>query len=673
MRQSSKKPGHQSNKFIIAIITIVLALWLPVPAQADTESQLKAVDKSIRLRDYRLAVKQLQPLIKQNIAEAQYRLAGLYRSGKGVKSNLIKATRLYEKAAINGLPDAQYTLASILEKKAATQRGSADAIRWYRAAADQGYRKAVKKLARLKKTSSVKSNPGISHELIFSAIRHNNKNKIRSMIKHGVNMDIIDAGGRTPLMAALLAEYLEISSLLLPETTYLNKPDHNNNRPVHIATSHGYINLVRGLILKKVDINAADALGNTALIIATRHDNAKILELLLNNNADHKIKNKKKQSAPYLAQTLDLKKSKSIFVKYKIGLPKKNRDYTKIDLATFKKTINKTTSLYKGWPLLNIASLLGEKDIVKQLISQGANLDATDKAGNSALHRAASKGQLDTVKILISNGSQLNAINDKRETPLYQAAEAGQFTIIKYLLKKNADTSIVAKNKSSALLIAILGRHKKSANILSAGMLDNKSVHKALMLAIQNKMENLSVKLLQRDRLINQGDKKNRSALWHSTNLGLNKISSALINNNNVDINMSDSNGYTALANSVYTGQIEISKSLVKNGARLNSLTGENNTLLMLSVLSQNKKITEFLLTKNAAINSSNKAGDTALMLAAAKGHNDMVILLIKAGAKLQARNQDDQNAYQIATNSGHKETAELIRKNSGSLFKLFN
>ena len=59
-------------------------------------------------------------------------MAGLYRSGKGVNSDLDKATGLYKKAAISGLPEAQYTLASIIEKQDPDKTGdeSVDCRRW---------------------------------------------------------------------------------------------------------------------------------------------------------------------------------------------------------------------------------------------------------------------------------------------------------------------------------------------------------------------------------------------------------------------------------------------------------------------------------------------------------------------------------------------------------------
>ncbi|MEE8380123.1 MAG: ankyrin repeat domain-containing protein, partial [Gammaproteobacteria bacterium] len=497
---------------------------LSTPVLSDIKTTLKAVDKSIRLRQYSQAVEQLQPLLKQNIAEAEYRMAGLYRSGKGVKSDLDKATRLYKKAAINDLPDAQYALASILEKQDPNKKNPAEALRWYRAAADQGHQRAIEKLAYLKQSGSGNNNLNISQDRIFSAIRTNDLERIRSLVKGGVDLDIVDSNLQSALMVALQAGHREMSALLLFNSSRLDTPDSNNDRPIHVAARNGYINIVSDLIKIKVDINARDHLGNTALIIATRHEDKNMMNVLINNNADYSIKNKKSQSAPQLAQILDLQIAKSVFVKQGIGLPAQNEGYAKVDIKAFQQSINKSGALYKGWPILNIASLLGETAIVGQLLDQNANIQATDTSGNSAMHRAASKGQQEILKLLIKHGANINAINKRKETPLYLAAASGQLKTVNLLVKNGADTSIIAKNKTSPLSVAISNGHQQSGLALSGGRLDRTSIHRALLLAIQNKMESLSARLIKVDKQVNQADSKKRSALWYSAGLGLRKV-----------------------------------------------------------------------------------------------------------------------------------------------------
>ena len=120
---------------IIQTLLIFTLLSTSSITWANLTDPLAAVDRSIRQRDYQQAVKLLGPLLKQNNAIAQFRMAGLYRAGKGIKRNQSKAIEYYEKAALNGHIDAQYTLASLLEK---SQPDDDRVVFWYQVAADQG-------------------------------------------------------------------------------------------------------------------------------------------------------------------------------------------------------------------------------------------------------------------------------------------------------------------------------------------------------------------------------------------------------------------------------------------------------------------------------------------------------------------------------------------------------
>ena len=653
--------------------TLTLFTLLTVLSPTSFASTLEMVDQSIQHRNYKQAVKYLKPLLDQNSAEAQYRMAGLYRSGKGVRADLDKATDLFRKAAMSGLPEAQYNLASILEKRAPGLRDPAEALMWYQEAADQGYARAIRKLAYLQKAKEELPDVYSGNDRIFDAIRINDINLIRTMILRGVNLDIVDKNNRSTLLAALHAGHQEMSLAMLQVSTKINLADNNGDLPIHIATRNSFENIVSELIENNVDINARDPLGNTALMIATRRDDRRMMELLLDNNANYHVKNRKSQTAPQIAQTLELRQAKSVFTKRGIKLPAQNKDYTRVDIAAFQKSSSKSSSLYKGWPALSVASLLGDSAAVRQMLEKGAKINARDREGYSAIHRAASKGQRNIIKLLISRGGKINAVNNNNETPLYLAAESGHLQTVKLLLKEGASPSILGKNKTSPLSIAIMNGHEKTARALQHGKLDKDSTRSAMLLAIQNKMQSLSVQLIKNNKSLSFFDERNRSALWHSADLGLKNVTQELIRRIPDAINVADKNGYTPLARAVLNGYLDTASLLIDNGASIKSVTNENNTMLMLSVLSGNLDQTRFLLSKGIDIDAKNIVGDTALIMAASNGSKSQADALVKAGADTRIRNLDEQNAYDVASHSNHTEIAILIKENSGAVFKLFN
>ena len=653
------------------ILTINLLIAGPLFA-ADEDSALQAVDRSIRLRDYAQAILQLESLVQMNNPRAQYRLAGLYRSGQGVKKDLKKSLALYQSAAEQGLAEAQYTLASLLEKQSSSKQDQASILNWYQSAADQNHPLAIKKLNKLKSQTPSENITDTSEDNIFAAIRNNDIASIRAMIRADINLNISDSQGRSTLLAALLAEHHDMSRLLLTISTQSDQADMDQNRPLLIATRHGYVDIAQTLLENNVNIDAVDSLGNTALMIATRHQDEALIDLLLRYKANPFIRNKKQQTALDMIQNLSLSKAEKQYMRHGINLNNQSQR-AQIDIDSFHKNIQQSGSIYKGWPPLNVASLLGETEIMQALISKRANVNARDPAGNSPLHRAAGKGQLEAARLLIENGASINAVNHDNETPLYMAARAGQDELVSLLLDANADTSIKARNENSPLSIAISNQHPDSARLLAKENLDDNAIHTALMAAILQKMENVSMLLIPRDASINVTDPNQRTLLWHSSDLGLTRTTEALLKSSGIDINLADNKGYSPLARAVQRGYTDIATRLIDKGANTSTLTLENNTLLMLAVLSKKSALIEKLLLQPVNINAKNKNGDTALMMASANGQAQTVEILIKAGADLHTRNHDDENAYQMANKNGHQHIAEMIRNHSGKLFKLLN
>ena len=94
----------------LAVVLVVLAGFPPVQAGVVDEAKL-----AVRLRDYARAATLLQSAADRGDAEAQYQLASLYRSGRGVPKDHGKASRWLREAAGQGHVKAQYNLGVMYE------------------------------------------------------------------------------------------------------------------------------------------------------------------------------------------------------------------------------------------------------------------------------------------------------------------------------------------------------------------------------------------------------------------------------------------------------------------------------------------------------------------------------------------------------------------------------
>lgn len=649
---------------------VLLLIGLMIPGLVMSATDWTEIDTAIRMRDYALAVNRLQPLVRRKDAEAQYRMAGLYRSGKGVNRDLDKAMELYRLAAEQNHAQSQYALASLLEKNGVFDQAEF----WYQEAVNQDVANARKKLDRLR-DRIVRSQQGDqAQQNIIRSVLNNDQQQISSLIERKVDLDFIDRNGRNPLMLAARAGHTELAQMLVPVTRNLQQSDSQGSQALHYAATQGMLGVVRTLLERGVNADSQDGLGNTALIIAVRRDNSKMTDLLLLRKADFRKTNRRSNSAIDIALVRDHSPIKAVFFRHGIKLNQAGRVQNQsMNLAEFEKNIRKSSSIYSNWPVLNIASLLGEEGIVNQLLAKPVDVNATDDQGHTALHRAASKGQITIAKKLLKAGVLINARNQRGQTALYLSAQAGQKGSVELLLAENADSSILGKNQTSALSVAISGQHSEIAGLLADRPLDTAARFRALESAILQDLEAVTLALIATRPGLAILDDNKRSLLWHSADRGQRTVVNALLDSNTVKIGQKDRHGYDALARATLNGYLDIAQDLNRKGASLDSLTEEKNTMLMLSVLSGNTEMTRWMINKKLPLDAHNQAGDTALMMAAAAGKNDLVSLLIESGANLQTRNADDLNAYQIAQNAGHGETAELIREKSGRLFRLFN
>lgn len=108
---------------------------------------------------------------------------------------------------------------------------------------------------------------------------------------------------------------------------------------------------------------------------------------------------------------------------------------------------------YGGKPLITIASSAGWYDIVKALIQQKADVNATTNGGYTALMRAVYGGYIDIVKLLVESGANVNLQTHKHKLTALMMIDAinPNLSIIKILLDANSDVYLQNHNGNDLL------------------------------------------------------------------------------------------------------------------------------------------------------------------------------------------------------------------------------
>lgn len=118
---------------------------------------------------------------------------------------------------------------------------------------------------------------------------------------------------------------------------------------------------------------------------------------------------------------------------------------------------------------LHMAAENHKTEVVRALISDGANVKLKMKGGFTALHLASDS--IRSAKLLIEAGADINAVDDRNVTILMTACTDGKDILAKYLLETGADAGIPNKDGDYPLQQAAkMGHHKVVLALWDSGV-----------------------------------------------------------------------------------------------------------------------------------------------------------------------------------------------------------
>jgi ankyrin repeat protein len=213
---------------------------------------------------------------------------------------------------------------------------------------------------------------------------------------------------------------------------------------------------IRTLLKQRVDVNAPQDDGMTALHWAAHLDDLETARLLVKAGADVKATNH--YGVPPLS----------------LACQNGNGELVESLLAA---GADANTTQRGGETVLMTAARTGKIGPVKALLARGAKVDAKEKRGQTALMWAAAEGHTPVVELLLQAGADFRTpLPDSGFTPLFFAARNGQMDVVRALLKAGADANETMQPRrppakgpgkgTSTLILAIENGHYELALML---------------------------------------------------------------------------------------------------------------------------------------------------------------------------------------------------------------
>ncbi|XP_076275512.1 histone-lysine N-methyltransferase G9a isoform X2 [Rhynchophorus ferrugineus] len=208
----------------------------------------------------------------------------------------------------------------------------------------------------------------------------------------------------------------------------------NDATLLHLAVLKGNLRMVQFLTNLQADLESMDNEQSTPLMLAVTENRNDILKYLLASGAQLIAKGTDGMTVLHLAAKCgNLEACRSI-VSASFSIP----NYVNYQDDG-------------GWTPLVWACEHGHIDIVKYLISKGADIDLRDVEYNVALHWAAFGGHSDIVELLLRNNCNINILNVHGDTPLHICAREEKYDTVVTLLSRNANVFIINRNNETPL------------------------------------------------------------------------------------------------------------------------------------------------------------------------------------------------------------------------------
>lgn len=484
---------------------------------------------------------------------------------------------------------------------------------------------------------------------LHRAVGGNDANEVLLLLRQGADIDAKDSSGRTPLFVAASGKTLafmtaspeEMVSLLLDHGAYINASDKWGYSVLHAALNNGQADVAELLLTRGAYVKTQSQAGETPLHVAARHGWPKLVKLLAAKGSD--VNAVARNGDTPLHCTIN-GYSEGAYGGYTL-------DYNHLEMGAVRWHSRRA---YRRDALDH-----DHMEVVRFLIARGADVNAMNKAGETALSYAAQSGDLDLTRLLMDSGAQPNRATAPDRAPAILAMNNNWTDVAQFLIARRADVTLH--------LAAYVGDLPKARDLIQSGSDVNargQAGETPLHTAVRGGHRDLIELLINSGAHVNAQDAAGWTPLHEAAWAGHEDITELLVargaavSARTTGVGGSDYHisayalpGTTPLHLAV--GYPEVAKVLIASGADVDAKDeyyGE--TPIRRAVYDGDRQVVDLLEGAGA---------DMDLNLAAYTGYAERVKHLIEAGANVNAQDDHGRTPLHFAVLGGHADVVELL------------
>ena len=272
-----------------------------------------------------------------------------------------------------------------------------------------------------------------------------------------------------------------------------------------------------------------------------------------------------------------------------------------------------------------------DRAAVRALLAEGADVEATQLDGTTALHWAAHWDDHGTADLLIRNAADVNAVNELGATPLWLSSVHGGASMIGRLLQAGADANAALPSGETPLMTAsrtgmvdavrVLLRHGADVNAQ-----ESSRGQTALMWAVAQRHPEVVRVLIEHGADVHARSAVRRVIVNVGTAGGDAEFDGSRM------VVPEDRGGYTPLLFAARHGDVESARLLLDAGADADVTAPNGTSALVVAAHGGHTALARFLLESGADPNAAD-AGYAALHAAVLRGDHELLGPLLAHGA----------------------------------------